>query len=101
MFLFDGFYYLIAESCKGTSREDGTWRYEGNVLYLKTTKSTDYYDSTKIEKYLPIQVDSFLVLAYISKSKKYMKKMYKELHNLHTTDLNENSSGFLYKKLNE
>ncbi len=71
LFLFDGFYYSIAKSCRGTSREDGTWRYEDNLLYLKTTKSIDYYDSTKIEKYLPIQVDAFLVLAYISKNKNY------------------------------
>jgi hypothetical protein len=101
LFLFDGFYYSIAKSCRGINREDGVWSYERDTLYLKVTKSTEYYDSTRIEKYLAIQMDSFLVLAYISENKKYMKKMYKELRNLNTADLNESSRGFLYKKLSK
>lgn len=99
--LLDSSYYSIVRSCKGTDREDGIWRYEKDTLYLQITKSTGYYDSTKLEKYIPIAVNSCLVLAPIYDSKKYRKQVYKEIRSLQQTDFNETSRGFLYKKLSK
>ncbi len=109
MSLVDTIFHYIARGCKGGVRTEGTWHYKADTLYLNITKTVNDEDSTEITgfikkdiaKYIPIQVDSFLILANVYEDKRYMKKQYKAINKLRNRDLNEQIRGFLHKKLNE